>query len=401
MASIVPVEEKTLAEKLKILDALSNSLNTKNGKVIMGRIGDNEQIRERLKIKYIATPSREINQAVGGGFPRRRCTIIAGKPDSGKTGLVLETIGKNMKEDPNFVAGWLESENSLEGDYLFKTFGIDPERFFVIPVDLKVGAEKTLDYVQSILATGAIDLFCINSLKCLVPTQEMKKSLEEAIVADQARMNARMTRKFTSLIAQHETAFVIITHLTTEIGKISKDPLIVSGGHAIQYWASIVLDLRKRSIKEGEIIPASEGIKVGFSVRKNHCIPSRFPYVKGEYYAVIGEGIETILSSVKTAVEKGVLEMHGAWVWWIKDGEAVEKFNGKGAFRSYMKENPERFAEYLTQIGDSLDNEIEQMSDEEVKAIMAEEAAIQEKVNLDSEIMKKPAKKGKKEKKVA
>jgi hypothetical protein len=31
-------------------------------------------------------------------------------------------------------------------------------------------------------------------------------------------MNARMTRKFTALVAEHNTAFVIVTHLSTEIG---------------------------------------------------------------------------------------------------------------------------------------------------------------------------------------
>ena len=36
-------------------------------------------------------------------------------------------------------------------------------------------------------------------------------------------MNARMTRKFLTLIAEYEIAFVIIQHLATDIGSMSRD----------------------------------------------------------------------------------------------------------------------------------------------------------------------------------
>lgn len=99
-----------------------------------------------------------------------------------KTSLVLETIALNQKKDPNFVAGWLESENSLQKEYVVETFGIDPERFFYIEHDRDGAGEKALDLVETALSTGAIDLFCINSLKCLVPSEEFKKSIGDAVV---------------------------------------------------------------------------------------------------------------------------------------------------------------------------------------------------------------------------
>ena len=223
MASLSPKKALSLTEKLATLDKIAGTLNEKAGKTIMGRIGKNPEIEDRLRIKFIPTASSDLNDAVGGGYPRRKCTIIAGMPDSGKTSQVLETIGLNMQQDPNFVAGWLESENSLEKNYICKTFGIDPDRFFFMEVARDIGAEVALDQVESILGTGVLDLFCINSLKCLVPEAEMKKSIKDAVVAEQARMNARMTRKFTALVAEHETAFILITHLTTMIGSMSRD----------------------------------------------------------------------------------------------------------------------------------------------------------------------------------
>ena len=139
MASIVPVEKKTLDEKLKILDKIASSTNKKYGKTIRGRIGKDKKIMDKLAIKFIPTPSSSINRDTGGGIPRARFTIITGNPDSGKTSLLLNTISENMKKDPDFTAGWLESEASLERNYICETFKIDPERFFYIPLDLDVG----------------------------------------------------------------------------------------------------------------------------------------------------------------------------------------------------------------------------------------------------------------------
>jgi recA bacterial DNA recombination protein len=223
MASIVPEEKAPLKERLKTLDSISFQMNKKFGKVVMGRIGETPEIMERLKIKFIPTPSLELNEATGGGFPRRRCSIITGKEDSGKTSLVLETIAKNQKEDPNFVAGWLETENSLEEDYIVNTFGIDPERFFLIPLDTSVGAEKTLDIVQSIISAGSLDLFCINSLRCLVPTKDMENAMEDASVATAARLNSKMTKRLNAIVAQNDIAFILIGHLSTSIGSMSRD----------------------------------------------------------------------------------------------------------------------------------------------------------------------------------
>lgn len=84
MASIVPRKQLTLAEKKALLDKVSEKMNKKFGKTVVGRIGATPEIAERLALKFIPTASPDLNKAIGGGFPRRRCTIIAGLPDSGK-----------------------------------------------------------------------------------------------------------------------------------------------------------------------------------------------------------------------------------------------------------------------------------------------------------------------------
>lgn len=378
MATIVPIKKKSLTEKLSTLDKIANKMNQKFGKEIMGRIGQNEAIMDRLKITFIPTPCMDLNDAVGGGFPRRRCTILAGMPDSGKTSLVLETIALNMKEDPDFVACWLESENSLKKEFVCDTFDIDPQRFFFIEHDATAGAEQVLDVVQGILQSGSIDLFCINSLSCLVPTKEMEASLTDATIALQARMNSRLTRKFTPIVAEFDTAFIIVAHLSTMIGSMSRDPMVIAGGEAIKYWSSLTLDLRKRSIGPGEPIDKTQGIKIGVTVKKNHCIPERGnPYCKLEYYAIFGKGIEQILTSIDKAIDAGIIERHGAWLYWMdlasKDNQPYKKFPSRMAYREYMEQNPEEWKRFISILTGAGATGVQQLTEEEVADIKAEE----------------------------
>lgn len=84
MANMVNTTSKTLAEKKAILDKAADSINEKAKKIVCGRIGRTPEIKEKLTIKWIPTPSYKFNKATGGGFPVGKFSIVAGDPDSGK-----------------------------------------------------------------------------------------------------------------------------------------------------------------------------------------------------------------------------------------------------------------------------------------------------------------------------
>lgn len=92
-------ETKTLADKLATIDAITVKINKKYNKAVIGRIANNKDIEKQLSITRIPTPSISLNSAIGGGFPRKRCTLVVGREDSGKTSLVMETIAKEQSKD--------------------------------------------------------------------------------------------------------------------------------------------------------------------------------------------------------------------------------------------------------------------------------------------------------------
>lgn len=210
--------EKTLAEKLAALDDICKGA-VENGLAVAGRLSD-PSISEFLTIKWIPTPSDDVNELLGGGVPRGKVTIISGAPDVGKTKLAEQTIAEGMKNDPNFVAVWMEAENSMNKKSMVED-GIDPNRLHFFSQNKQAAAEGIADTLFAILSADIKpDVVVINSLKMLVPKNEMTKSMEKVSVAEQARFNARLMNRIVPMLAENNTALIIIQHLTTNIGQM-------------------------------------------------------------------------------------------------------------------------------------------------------------------------------------
>lgn len=386
MADMTPVKRKTIAEKKKELNKLLGAINTKTGKNIANWASDPET-QDKLTIKYIKFPSLRLN-AMCSGIPKGKVSIISGMPDSGKTSLILETIGKTMKEDPDFVAFWLESEGSLEITSLRDMHGIDPERFIYVELEKDGAAEKALDILESVIGVGGIDIAVINSMKCLTPKKEISDSMEDQNIGLQARLNSKFMRKIVPLIAEQETALCLTQHLTTQIGVMHGDPMVIAGGQAIKYASMLTLDLRKKSIQDKDPIAKDEGLKIGVHIVKNHCNQTKYPYLRADYFIKFGEGTQVTSEIIELAKEMGILT-GTSWISEIDPatGEArvlpngdIAKWNGMNKTKAYLEANPDYY-KYLQDVVMGNGIKVETLSEEEVaqiqesEAISAEEAA--------------------------
>lgn len=386
--------KKSLAERLKLIDSISKNINAKAGKDIVGRISKNEAMQEKLKAKFISTPSMNLNEVLGGGWPKGNISIVCGEEDSGKTAILLETIGKNMAEDPDFVALWLESEASLK-DMTLDMFNIDRDRFILIEHDRAGAGEEAVNRLEAYLAAGVADMVVINSLKCLVPSEEFKKDMNSLQVGVSARFNGKMIRKLTAIVDEYEIAMVIVQHLTTQIGILHGDPLTLAGGKAIRYGAMMIVDFRKRSIQESDPIKREEGMKIGVTIKKNHVITNRNPYLKTQYYIIYGEGTEVYLEALDLALSQGILTKAGAFIRVpdengdakIVNGEKMQ-WQGAAKFRQYCMDNTEFFED----LKKSIRGEVSFMSESEVAEAKEEEARDEEGLEEDVIAIAKKAK---------
>lgn len=378
-------KKMSLAEKKKMMSSMIGKINDKVGKSVIGFASD-EEIKEKLTIDWIPTPSLRVNEITGGGIPRGKVTIVAGDSDSGKTSHMLETIGMNMAKDPDFMALWLESEESLEIEVLETVFGIDLDRFVLIYLEKDGAAEVALDRMEAAMSSGVFDICVINSLKCLTPSTEFEKEMAAATIGLQARMFGKLMRKMVALIAEHNCGFVLINHLTTEIGKMHGDPLTIAGGRAIRYSSMLTLDYRKRSVQDSDPISREEGMKISVTVHKNHCRQDRMPYLKTDYFIVYGQGTERSIEIIEVAEKCGILTKKGSWYREYgtevdKKGEPLERilpdgtkaaWNGMKNTRAYIMNNPDYFDYLINKVENFGKIDVEVLSEEEVEVIEAE-----------------------------
>lgn len=374
MADMTPIIQKNIAEKKKEIGKLIEAINGKNKKNIINW-GNDPETMEKLRIRYIPFPSLRLN-AMCAGIPIGKVSIVAGMPDSGKTSLILETIGIAMKEDPDFVALWLESEKSLELDALVKMHGIDLSRFMYIQLGKDEPAEKTLDILEAVISGGGINIAVINSLKCLTPKKEMSDSMEDQNIGLQARLNSKFMKKIVPTIAEQETALCMTQHLSTQIGVMYGDNMGISGGYAIRFASMLTLDLRKKSIQKDDPIGDKEGLKIGVHVMKNHCNQTKYPYLRGDYFIKFGEGTQIFTEVIELAIEGGFLYKGGAWISEIdpETGDArvlpdgtVLKWQGFAKTKAYLETNPDYY-QYLKDLVMGNEISLDTMETEDVLA---------------------------------
>lgn len=374
MANMTPIVHKNIAEKKKDLNKVIEAINVKSKKNIINW-GNDPETMEKLTIKYIPFPSLRLNEMCSG-IPKGKVSIVAGMPDSGKTSLILESIGMAMKEDPDFVAVWLESEKSLELTSLRDMHGIDLSRFIYLELGKDEPAEKTLDILENIINVGGIDIAVINSLKCLTPKKEMSDSMDDQNIGLQARLNSKFMRKIVPTIAEQETALCMTQHLSTQIGTMYGDPMTISGGYAIRFASMLTLDLRKKVIQKDDPIAEKEGLKIGVHVVKNHCNQTKYPYVRGDYFVKFGEGTQIFTEVIELAIEGGILYRGGSWISEIdpNTGEAkvledgtVLKWQGMAKTKTYVETNPDYY-KYLKEAVLNQGITVETMDEEEVVA---------------------------------
>ena len=376
----------SLADKKKMMASMIGKMNDKTGKSVIGFASDPES-KEKLTIAWIPTPSLRINEITGGGFPKGKVSIVAGESDSGKTSYLLETIGLNMQKDPDFMAVWLESEESLEINALTDIFNIDLERFVIIHLDRDGAGEVALDRLESALGMGVFDMCVINSLKCLTPSTEFEKEMGAMTIGLQARMFGKLMRKMVALIAEHNCAFVMTNHLSTNIGVMHGDPLTISGGRAIMYSSLLTLDFRKRSVLDGDPVSKEECMKIGVTVKKNHCRQDRMPYLKTEYFVKYGVGTERSVEIIELAEKNGILTKKGSWFREYSGevdskGNPLERiledgtkaaWNGLKNMRAYIVDHPEYFEYLVNKVENFGKVDVEELSEEEIKAIEDEQ----------------------------
>jgi len=119
------------------------------------------------------------------------------------------------------------------------------------------------------------------------------------------------------------------------------NPETTPGGHALKFYASLRLDMRRIGrLKEGDQIV---GNRTRVTVVKNKVAP---PFRNAEFDILFGEGISKEGDVLDLAGERGLVQKSGTWMSYgdIRLGQGREKA------RQYLKEHPDLYDELRKKI---------------------------------------------------
>jgi recombination protein RecA len=154
----------------------------------------------------------------------------------------------------------------------------------------------------------------------------------DAHVGLQARLMSQALRKLTGTISKSNTLVVFINQIRMKIGVMFGNPETTTGGHALKFYASVRLDIRRiGAIKQGE---KAIGNRTKVKVVKNKLAP---PFREVEFDMMYGEGISKEGDILDLASEMNILEKSGAWFAW--KGERIGQ--GRENAKEFLRTNPD------------------------------------------------------------
>src|SRR5215471_3915533 len=271
--------------------------------------------------------SKGLDIALGiGGLPRGRVVEIYGPESSGKTTLALHCLAEAQKKGG--ICAFIDAEHALDPVYARK-LGVNVDDLLISQPD---AGEQALEIADTLVRSGAVDVLVIDSVAELVPRAELEGEMGDSQPGLQARLMSQALRKLTASINRSNTMVIFINQIRMKIGVMYGSPETTTGGHALKFYASVRLDIRRiGAIKERDEVV---GNQTRVKVVKNKLAP---PFKQVEFDIMYGEGVSKSGELIDLGVKAGVVEKSGAWFSY--DSQRIGQ--GRENAKAFLKQNPD------------------------------------------------------------
>ena len=286
------------------------------------------------KTGSIGTGSIGLDLALGiGGLPEGRVVEIYGPESSGKTTLALHAIAEAQKK--GYRCAFIDAEHAIDV-YYAKNLGVDIDNLFLSQPDY---GEQALDIIETLSKSGAFDMIVVDSVAALVPKAEIEGDIEDQQVGIHARLMSKSLRRLVSVLHDMKVMVIFINQLRSKIGMIGfgGSNETTTGGHALKFYASVRLDIRRiATLKQGEK-PIGNRVKV--KVVKNKVAP---PFKLAEFDIIFGKGVSRSGEVIDYGVKYEVITKAGtSYSYNDKKLAGV----GRESVKKHLEANPELFKE--------------------------------------------------------
>jgi recombination protein RecA len=324
MSAALRLVEGPSMDKSKALDAALSQIERNFGKGSIMRLG---KTNRSMDVETVSTGSLGLDIALGiGGLPRGRVVEIYGPESSGKTTLALHCLAEAQKKGG--ICAFIDAEHALDPVYARK-LGVNVDDLLISQPD---AGEQALEIADTLVRSGAVDVLVIDSVAALVPRAELEGEMGDSQPGLQARLMSQALRKLTASINRSNTMVIFINQIRMKIGVMYGSPETTTGGHALKFYASVRLDIRRiGAIKERDEVV---GNQTRVKVVKNKLAP---PFKQVEFDIMYGEGVSKTGELIDLGVKAGVVEKSGAWFSY--DSQRIGQ--GRENAKVFLKANPD------------------------------------------------------------
>jgi len=316
-------EDKEKTAKLKALQLTLDKLDKTYGKGSVMKMGD----VAAEDIEVIPSGSLGLDLALGvGGYPRGRVIEIFGPESSGKTTLALHAMAEAQKAGG--IAAFIDAEHAFDRFYA-GNLGVDIDNLIISQPDY---GEQALEIADNLISSGAIDIIVIDSVAALTPKSEIEGEMGDSKMGLHARLMSQALRKLTGTINKTNCTVIFINQLREKIGVMFGNPETTTGGNALKFYASIRLDIRRRTqIKDGDQVI---GNRTKVKVVKNKVAP---PFQTTEFDIMYGKGVSKVGEILDLGVELDIIKKSGSWFSYAD----AKLGQGRDAVKALIGDNPE------------------------------------------------------------
>lgn len=198
--------------------------------------------------KHIPLDVFTLDMAMFGGVYRSSITMFFGWESGGKTTMGMRALARAQKMFPDQRVALIDAEGTY--DPLWgATHGINNEEMLLVQPET---GEQALDIANGLLRSADISMVMVDSIPALVPAKEQEKSLEDDIVAMQARLIGRFIRVANCAILDerkrgHLPALLLINQWRSKIAMMG-DTRNLPGGNALKFFVFNRVELMNKEI---------------------------------------------------------------------------------------------------------------------------------------------------------